>query len=385
MAQHVWDTKVIEPKTVFNMLKWWKSVKDEIGPNNAKKYAVYCIERQRQGGVGWVPAPLDRMRAYKVRKEYSVAVFNRLLQNARYGPYEAVDVKELKQYIVETALMDPKCQEKKEQFEQAKHNYLRIGGLTEEEAEKKLGFKLPEFLINTYNWNWLAGWEKIKRGRDLFIKGLGGFDIQEALADMRLPFPELGLVVACGYTQDMTSAYAFRNILRSTRKREYMVRYWHSFFKQNTAVLDELGWYRGEDYNCRPEVFIERRREEARQRARQWQVNREESLDFTWLNNAPEIKTEVGTLRALKNPTELLEVGQEMKNCAAGYDGTIGLQRGILVALFNEQNKPICLGHLTKEGSWPAILGKMNRTAPKEHRAVYKEHTEVYLNLLNSK
>lgn len=166
-------------------------------------------------------------------------------------------------------------------------------------------------------------WLKVRRGRDLFLKGLGTFPIPQgrALDPMYL--------MCEGYFPEVQQYYHARELLREwfggrgRYKLEYLVRY-RGWFRENHTRLDEL-------YHmaCTPDVHP--------QDCRRVHAPRMHGGEFTFCEDFdPEDRypkdwtTDYGTHHMLRSTKELVQASEDFHNCALDYNDSLIPGKGVV-------------------------------------------------------
>lgn len=213
-------------------------------------------------------------------------------------------------------------------------------------------------------------WLKVKRGRDLFI--LGKFDILNVVKSLPLREATLApwLIQARAYN---ISPWHMRLLVEpeNVRKLAYVKRYinwWRT--GNNMARLDELLFMDNVDLSLTPQIALRRAVEERIENERKKRKRLQE--EYPWVKNKfPPIETPIGTLVPISTRRELLEVGDKMHNCAAGYASVIQDEEYLLVALVQD-GKYIALCQYDKRGTLLQCYGPCNNKVSEEVEKVFK-------------
>lgn len=217
-------------------------------------------------------------------------------------------------------------------------------------------------------------WLKIRRGRNLFVRGWGKFDISAAVQRLgHMPINPIE-ISACGYEM---SAWLFKAITTNANLKKYYARHL-SFWRENKNRLDEMIHPRSiqrilENPDVSPETIL-------REIMQLWQdrfSNHGYSPEpFAHLAEAPTIDTPFGTLQPLRDPQKVREVGLAMRNCATNYIPSIRQKSCLLLALLDRDGRPIALGevrydHEAKRWIWGQRLGPDNKNLEENLRDVF--------------
>lgn len=223
-------------------------------------------------------------------------------------------------------------------------------------------------------------WLKIQKGRNLFLKGFGKFDISAAVKGLDINLPHICCpmdVTASGYG---FNCWLFKRLVANPASTKHYLRY-RSFWSANKNRLDELTTPMAFQLICEnpdmtPDMLL-RALEAERQR---WAMPTDVSPEpFAHLVTAPAIDTPFGMLRPIKSPQEVAEVGQAMKNCAPNYISSIRQKSSLLLALFDQAGHPIALGEVhydarAKRWIWGQRLGPNNENLEKNLYEVFQTY-----------
>lgn len=411
MSKHVWERSRIQPNSVLHLMTTYCLNRVKLGDELAKRYAVFYFEScQQTSSPQCLRVASERQKAYKTRPVYSAEVFDRLLQDAPYGPFPLPPLDAIRK----TTLKDPGPEIlKKGKGAYSTQYYGRFIAYKKKmkllcakvierkfhasvKAQKKLQ-RMKQALVNFknimgYDWRFfkynndedpvfgrcgaLMSWASVRRGRDLFLKGLGSFDITQTLTHRRNLSESVTRVRAEGYFPD--SAYYAEHIFSEPVLREYLFKHWN-YYRVNRNTLDELFRIpRDELDHLRPQEIHQRIEEAEAQRRLQESI----PLDFSWLDNPPIVKTPHGVLKPLQSEEEIEEVSEKLDNCASGYTRQVGRKLCLLVCLFKDL-EPYCLGLLNPKRGWTQILLASNKKPPDGVKDQFLNNTNTFSRLFS--
>lgn len=233
-------------------------------------------------------------------------------------------------------------------------------------------------------------WLKIDRGRKLFVRGFGKFEISAAVEKLKVDYVHSEKyvfapadVTAAGYR---INRWRFQSLIKTPILRTYYLKF-KSFWSGNENRLDELWSTFAEQQildnpDIPPETLLRRldvERERQRLQYDRYGYRATSPEPFAHLAAAPEVDTPFGTLRPVKSPQEVMEVAREMKNCATTYIGSIREKSSLLLALFDESGRPIALGEVhydrtEKRWIWGQRLGPENKNLEKALYEVFQKY-----------
>jgi hypothetical protein len=225
-------------------------------------------------------------------------------------------------------------------------------------------------------------WLNIRRGRDVFIKGLGSFPLRGIIWRnlFQRQNPTIWTVRATGY---------FKKYVPRHQDRDGRYHYIHRFLRYHTpfAVLHLAQLLQNETYRNRIDEIVRL----LNHRSRIGQL--EECLDMSLtqllrlaherdeaanydddpnyqpfaaetqydVGQYPAISTPVGILAPIRSGAELDQVAQALANCSKGYHSSIVNKESVLVVL-RDGEKPVALGELDPEDlAWRQYSGIKNQ------------------------
>lgn len=381
MARHIYDYKGKKGMTTLHILKsaFQEARRAGFDVKKAKRYATYHAERSAQGNGGrgiatWTDYPSPHASVY---------TYDRLVKGDK-----------TKQRGFRVPLMEA-WERMKKQFprkavwiERALVNIRRLLG----ERAPNEAYARRQMIRYHSNGDPYA-WAGVRNGRQLFIEGLGGFDIAKAYefwainsgyGDYVVPHPwELTLAgylckwstaarVATGIAPELYSEVPSMTETESrawqllfSEHREWFIRYW-PWLSQNLGRIDELPLtsYQRFDESLAPDQLIRAAEEADRQQGRltarelREQGNWIPGDDDDWglYSGAPKeytsklapVQTSLGEIRPVKNTAELYMIGKVLKNCTQAnrsgprYNASIREGSHEMVVLFQE-GKPLAL------------------------------------------
>jgi hypothetical protein len=365
MATHLRDVKKIRLDTAQNLLDLYREARTAgLKDKYAKKWAIRVAESNRQGSVWRPPKNPKNARGCTFYSDNDpnaqTDTFDRLVRSA-------IGTSNLKPYDMPTISVDNmvlKCLKKYRpdvysNFKKAHDNYANI-------IRRKI--PISTFLDNSY----LMDWAHINRGRDLFIKGFGTFDINSAV-DIILKNGNLTLYVhkvqAVGYGIANTSF--FRHIRSYRFMKKYAVKN-IAWIRNHRGEVDELISYGAIELIKRDPTIHPDRIVALNSRPKRERPVGPFPKSVTEL---PNTGTTYGELRPLRSEYECKLVARTLGNCAAGYPARIVAGSCVLIGLFLTDNPDsvIALGEIASEGKapiWNQVLGvHNNRLLPEVERS----------------
>jgi hypothetical protein len=208
-------------------------------------------------------------------------------------------------------------------------------------------------------------WSKIKRGKDLFIPGMGGFDIAQAAEAFRELQGYYKKHVACfqavGYIGDSSGYYGWR-VLNNKKMREWVAKNWN-WVKENKGKVDEIyyGLSKRIEFSQSLDVPV------SVVISKGGGINIEK-IKFDWLAEVelPE------PFKIPKSGAELHSAGLKFKNCAAQYTGRVAKKRAVIVYTDN------AMAEIDKT-QIKQILGKGNSQVSRSVRNLFNENLPMIL------
>jgi hypothetical protein len=252
-------------------------------------------------------------------------------------------------------------------------------------------------------WQWLTNkelkeWSMVKRGRDLFVKGWGSFDIQGVVAANVRWYPDSPqpphFVSARGY--GIRQPHYFKEVMESPFLTEYCTR-WLDWFRTPMDHVhgDMLGWSVLDEFvqigprhddDDRPRLEIDKHPETALREYRAYmndlygRYNDKTPIEdeWPWVREKGSIQnTSEGVLYPIDTHQKLKEISSELDNCAATYAGQIQRKERMLVVLIRD-GKAVALGEFNSLGEMYQLSGLHNRGVPAEVRKVYESYKPVW-------
>jgi len=349
--------------------------KSDLPVVQSKRWAVYAGESIRFGG-SCQPNLMSKRRKKSVwfngtSKHAKTETFDRLMKNTfgitRFsGKPKTVDnwmLSALKRHDKKTWT----------NLKRAAANYKNIVG----NSPSPVGFRFLKLYRQ---------WLKIRRGRNLFVKGFGKFDIRDAVIRLNVQYGENSYtytpmeITASGYG---FNRWTFQLITANPVLRKYYLQH-RPFWSANRNRLDELTYFSGiqcvtENPNIAPETLL-RVLEQRRNADYPGYGTIDSSPEpFVHLTEAPSIDTPFGVLRPVKSPQEVMQVGQAMKNCATNYTSSIKRKSALLLALFDQSGNPVALGEVhydTETRRWVSgqRLGQENKNLEENMYEVFQTY-----------
>lgn len=201
----------------------------------------------------------------------------------------------------------------------------------------------------------------VTRGRDLFIKGMGGFNIQEALdktcAHGWLP----ALPTVQGYGYGLPSTWLSRRYLK------YTIR-WHEQLLEDKDLLDYFLMLRYmEGLHRNHASFIDLHPLTLNHRAHDWEAEQRAEHKVSRQYNGAYYKEgqpdSINGLKLVMNTSEIVWLGNAAHHCVAGYQFPV--LKGDSVILYDPET--LTTGeYSSKGGQWIQIRAKYNGNPPTE-------------------
>lgn len=381
MSRHVYDSSRLQPTTHKYAQAIIKANLATLGPKLTARWLVYQLERSRQDSRTYKLVPTPRCWAHIRGNTVGVAeqTVKRLLlepTNTRsLNEYAKLKTRQLVELVL-PPISYARCVKFAERmeylFRRRRHATLR------DLLEHPLHFPRVKFFTE---------WFRIKRGSDLFIKGLGSFDINQVT---RLPVGRRRYSVldirALGYARRYAYGISLANetgamrLLLHPAVLPYTIRWWNqgALLRNHVAEIDELNhWFKyrhgnGEapDLMGVPPASIFSRIEVLEQQRIANRITGRVSPPPDPQKPYPVkcklLETPLGQLKPISNYGELVDVAEKMHNCAKNYHSTLSVGRETLVTLWAE-GKPVALGQITEEHGRLQLAqcyGPCNKKAP---------------------
>lgn len=254
-------------------------------------------------------------------------------------------------------------------------------------------------------------WLKIKRGSDLFIKGLGSFDIHQTRAGIGplisvMDFRAIGYArKAFNFSDPAFDAVDAINVAEAMRRLldpavlPYTIGWWNNggLLVNYVEEIDELArWFRTYNRQIWPRQLpqpdlMNVPPAQIFHRIRTWHTENEQmnelgrsasvKIDRTkpYKTTYKPVETAVGQFKPITNYDELCEAAGKMHNCAKGYHGEL-LQNGFeTLVVLQVDGKPIAMGDIQEVRENPRLAqcyGPCNKkVTPAIHKA-FKEYVK---------
>lgn len=385
MAKHLCERRHIGPRVVHSLLLTYNLNLDFLGDEGAKRYALFWCNRNQQTNHAENQVATARSWAFQTNPNYQPEHFERLIKQASGGPYNKIVLEgnpstfqgACHDYVDETYRSSKLYKTKMRRMEQGLKNLKRLS------RRNWTGPMDPCPLERSYVEHLLT-WCSIKRGRDLFIPGMGGFNIREAFGYFSYSYgiPDVRAIQKCGYANNGRPYYLGLLLARKT-SREYIAKWWQGYFKQDQSRLDEIETATRYDVELDlsvPPPIIYRRLQEALDSLHR---SSDKELDYSWLDQSVDEETEYGTLKVLKAADQIRAVGKDMKNCAGSYVRDVANQKCLLVALY-QGDKAVCLGmlgpsrYIPYNWTWRQIYASCNKKPKQEWKELFHKRSEKY-------
>lgn len=347
MSSHIYQCKRVTLYCAVKMLSLYKGLlKLGVLQKDAKGEACYQMETGRQSAshLRCVRKPNKKCTAYKDPKyvkgfdHVCLATVGAVPKGKDLSPRSNTEACILRLFSKHRPDVYAKMM-------QAKVNFKRVTGRPVK--------RLTRWLIN----NQWQQWVKIKRGRDLFVKGWGSFDITNAVANCEFN-PHVHILQAQGYK---IQGWVLERILKEKPNLVKWIAKYKDWFwcedktlrSQRLARFDEL-WrhaeseYRGISLENTPEQFFAE--VDRLEREFENQVDGP-TIDYDWLQKIPDVPTEVGIIKPLRSTTELVQAGKDLHNCAKHYNQRIAEQLSAILVCTDETGKPLAMAEITEMDS----------------------------------
>lgn len=237
-------------------------------------------------------------------------------------------------------------------------------------------------------------WVKIRRGRDLFIKGMGTFNIAET-----------SHLILRNVTEVRWVGYMLRDIpsLRETRRSnfylleialkrpDYAQHWWKELLTHvENGTIDEINMGLSNLPNPVPleqnprrvitlyGAWLVEQQERRRQRMRNATGSGYEYVppkdEDTYEQQLEDRLTPLGQLSQVKTYGELKQAAEEFRNCAAGYHERLSNKEEVIATLKTSDGKPVAMGaYNTKVKKWVQVRGVKNAKVTKDVEQVFEE------------
>lgn len=367
MSTHIYNRKRITLAVACRMLKLYKNLlKLGVPQKHARGEACYQIEAAQQAASHWFkvrdPRLDGRCTAYKNPKYVKgfVIVFEAAIGTVPKGQ----DL--LKTTNTEATIIRLFSEHRPDVYAKmmkAKNNYKNVTDLNVKQLNK--------WLIRNHYQEWF----KIRRGKDLFVKGWGRFDIASSVytskfVKMHEWNTNMTLLDIRSQGYEAPSSWVLEKILKD---KPHIIA-WIARFKdwfwpadkgiglQRRAWWDEIVRYADSDYqhisieDRNPESFFQ---EVDRIQARYENEVDGETCDYTHLQGIPEMPTEFGIIKPIRSTTELVQAGKDLHQCAKNYNQRIIRGESILMICCHEDGKPIAMAEIEHD-SKGLILGQVS-------------------------
>ena len=389
MSRHIWQSTRVLPTTHVQMRTVAKKLVKvtHLSEKEKKTWLAYCLERARQDGRTLKAVPTNRCWAHVAGQMVS------------------------RSHVVKQLLFTPTKTENLTEYANLTKSQIwaRTAGIATKARHCKLSKHLEWLLGESYSnrrvltllrWSRIGvtaqnGWLRIKRGRDLFIQGLGPFNINKTVSsygrgELRLvkDFRAAGYCLKA-YDSDLLLEDEYWSMKRLLEPSvlPYLVRWWcngnllreHGIHSDLLVSAVNSARYENRDVlTVPPAVLIQERLDYAEQL---YQPRVSEIPDKgTPYRAYPTLTTDQGVLCSVANYQDLDVVGKGMHNCALSYHSDLIHNNLTLIVLRDDQGKPVALGQFDKSGSkyeLSQLYGPCNQRVTKEIRKVYNQYARV--------
>lgn len=383
MSSHIYNCKRVTLAIAVEMLEIYKSLlKLGVPVKAAKGEACYQMEAGRQSAshVRMARDPhKGKCSAYKMPKY--VQGFDHVFKAAVGSVPKDKDL--LKTTNTEATILRLFAKHRPDVYAKmisAKVNYKNVTGVTVKQVNN--------WLIKNRWQEWL----KIKRGKDLFVKGWGKYDITKAVEVVSKQNRYLTRHSLCVQGYVIPATWVFESILK---KRPEIVA-WIGRYKDWFWPADkDLGLQRrsrwdevlrhGDSEYADSRVSLELDPESFFQEVNRIEAEIEdqvsgETCDYNHLQGIPEMPTEFGIIKPIRSTTELVQAGKDLHQCAKSYNRRIIEGLSTLMVCTDEKGKPIAMAEIEhdEEGM---ILGQVSGPC---NMAVSDEIQQAFQNCLTN-
>lgn len=392
MSNHIYNIRRPLPATLEMMVeKYNEGLAAGFTEAKAKRYACHVAERQRQDSGGY----RGRVETYKdwPAPTATVCTYDRLVLGKRIQPGF---IRAMREAWDRSATMQCGQLARKAIVNLGNIFHFDKPGWGQNDKGAEIWFLRHSVL--RYDTP-LRGWAAIERGRDLFIKGLGGFDIHQTVSKLDMtvtmrgiqgnPLPGVNrrkwvqyedprIIQFYGYwfSKWGQGGSVLAPALPTNRgslpiPNWFMVEIWlrhqdwfvrnHQWVLKNRNSLDEVlhaqQWEYRWDWHDDPEVQLGKVREAAdeyrakldRKGAEREKLLMAKVFDPMLPTKEVELNGTPMVLRSVADAKELKRVGQRLHNCAFTYVDSIKAGQQELVALWQGE-KPLALAELGERG-----------------------------------
>lgn len=400
MARHTWKSATMKAETQYRI---WYSVNKHWrvpGQELDETMLMQRIERCRQGG--WTTHFFSRQRKKsRVTDQYARKCIKRFLLDPA-GVSTLTDWAALHPKVLQQRILTPTD---RELCRTVARNLSKVFNLNRSRSW--------HIVLSWFYSRWgcdLKPWVKITRGRDLFIKGMGGFDLShrglQVFAKHKDYYPPEDITMA-GYLLRKEPSYDLQDddfmssqlATAYEKDPEYFVRHHNQFMDlalQNT--LDELthrlgteirlnGPPQGRVYFYYLPYTLDEEPLHLLGRIRAIRVNQKIEIDPNTAYPIPAkiatpVETPVGLLRPITTYGELTTVSKRLHNCASTYHDAMLEGRSLLLAMFDKKatDKPIALAEWDpKDKKYRQVVAACNKTANTRIQSAYKQYANTLL------
>lgn len=399
MSSHAYNRKALTKGGLAQMKEFYnvgRAAGYEI--EKAKRYAAHAYERVNQGGH--IPRTSSYTDWWGVNN--TACTYDRLVLGKEIPRGVAPCVAEA---------MARMPAHRRAVVEQAAENIRNILGLGAEQTLPNHGFvwngdawecanllnlgtdQMMACLLDKTRSGGAKAWARIKRGRDLFKTGLGGFDIRAGCnlyhatrllwpRSSALPSPThitvCGYLAKAGVAATMLDHNCWRLVEYMNANLEWTVQHW-GWLTANVARLDELpcgGWI---DYNGPPQDQLLIRLELREAGPNGGDCESETRSLRVYSSDLPNVAVPgLGLLKPVAGTAELVIIGKALHNCASSYDNQVSPGKLELVALWQD-DKPKALAAFEWRGraKLPRITqlrAACNKPVTEEVEAAFQEY-----------
>ncbi len=372
MASHLWAVKTARPITQTNLrMLYDQGIARGCTEVEAKRLAVQQLESRRQrGGQPCLPAVITAKAKAGLGQHANEYTYDRLMGQPRPDDDGKANLPALKARI---KAYDPTLLKR---LNAAERNYQNITGI-------KLSYHDNCQWYSHSFWSVTLPWAKITRARDLFIKGLGSFDLNAVVLYLNAPgrsyktFIQLGSILAKGYADKfpVLPEWTLNTILTTPQYLNHVMQ--HRGYYGVTGANKHADWFvtklRKAFYNCDnngPDQTVHARMPKnatphdlhrlylAYEQYRQDYIDQHRNnrgtnytppvrvATFDWLLPVKPLTANGITLTPITTDQQLQSYSKALHNCAAGYNNLIAAKKIAIFVGHDQKGKLILMADI---------------------------------------
>lgn len=227
-------------------------------------------------------------------------------------------------------------------------------------------------------------WKGIKRGRDLFVPGMGSFDLKHDAFrnefERSYRVSNVGEIRGLGYFGDRN--WSATRILQNEHGTRWLARWYQVIKAEYENRLDEFIGNHGEPTACfdpanlevHPRTMLRLQQQAVVQKKLDDDENYK--VEFESMKKLPDVPVGDAVLRVMRSPMMLDMAARGLHNCAASYASRVDKGKCI-VAVLEQADRPLAMGELV-DGAWRQIVGPCNRTPGREIIELFENNTGAF-------